>query len=92
MAVIFSLKQGSCKDRHLAFLLGELAILAIHNSFTVNALHIPGYRNVHADAQSRFNLQGFFSAVSDADTNSQVVPEALLMRLLFPPSIHTGKI
>ena len=92
MAVVFSLKQGSCKDRHLAFLLRELAILAIHNSFTFNALHIPGYRNVHADALSRFNFQGFFSAVPDADTSSQVVPEALLMWLLFPQSIRTGKI
>ena len=72
MAVVFSLKQGSCKDGHLAFLLSELAILTIHSSFTFNALHIPGYRNVDADALSRFNFQGFFSAFPDADTSSQV--------------------
>ena len=29
MAVVLVLRQGSCKDRHLAFLLRELSILAV---------------------------------------------------------------
>ena len=44
-AVVSCLKYGSCRDRHLAFLLRDLAIKAITSSFTYSAVHIPGCRN-----------------------------------------------
>ena len=91
MAVVLLLRQGSCKDRHLAFLLRELTILAILHSFTFTAIHVPGARNEQADALSRSDFQAFFRAVPTADTSSIAIPEGLLQRLLFPPWTSHGK-
>eukprot|EP00795_Rhopilema_esculentum_P007294 gene7294-12994_t len=91
MAVVLLLRQGSCKDRHLAFLLRELTILAILHSFTFTAIHIPGARNEQADALSRSDFQAFFRAVPTADTSSIAIPEGLLQHLLFPPWTSHGK-
>ena len=81
MAVVDTLRKGACRDRHLAYLLCELILLA----------HIPGVRNTHADALSRFNLQVFKAAVPDVDPNPTVIPQAFLLHLLFPPWTHSGK-
>ena len=91
MAVVLVLRQGSCKDRHLAFLLRELSILAVLHSFTFTAVHIPGCRNVQADALSRSDFQAFFKAAPDADTVSLTIPERLLHQLTFPPWTVAGK-
>ena len=90
-AVVALLRQGSCRDRHLAFLLRELSIIAFHKSFTLTSVHVPGHRNVKADALSRFNFQAFHSAAPDAALNSLPIPEVLLRKLLFPPWITNGK-
>ena len=91
MAVVDTLRKGACRDRHLAYLLRELTLLAIRHSFSFFATHIPGVRNTHADALSRFNLQVFKAAVPDADPNPTVIPQAFLLHLLFPPWMHSGK-
>lgn len=91
MAVVLVLRQGSCKDRHLAFLLRELSIVAVLHSFTFTAVHIAGCRNVQADALSRSDFQAFFKAAPDADTISLVIPERLLHQLTFPPWTAAGK-
>ena len=90
-AVVSCLKYGSCRDRHLAFLLRDLAIKAITSSFTYSAVHIPGCRNQQADALSRFQFQKFFQDAPDAATTSLQVPDALLKQLVFPPWIKHGK-
>ena len=89
MAVFLLLRQGSCKDRHLAFLLMELTILAILHSFT--AIHVPCARNEQADALSGSDFQAFFRAVQTADTSSIAIQEGLLQHLLFPPWMSHGK-
>ncbi len=89
-AVVSLLRQGSCRDRHLSFLLRELTILAICNSFTFTAVHIPGKCNVHADALSRFNFQAFHSACPEAAPCSLPVPQTLLRKLVFPPWTGVG--
>ena len=40
MAVVLLLRQGSCKDSNLAFLLRELTILAILHLFTFTAIQL----------------------------------------------------
>eukprot|EP00112_Aurelia_sp_Birch-Aquarium-sp1_P003277 Seg1363.36 transcript_id=Seg1363.36/GoldUCD/mRNA.D3Y31 product="Polyprotein P3" protein_id=Seg1363.36/GoldUCD/D3Y31 len=91
-AVVVLLRQGSCRDRHLAFLVRELSMIAFHKSLTFTSVHIPGPRNVKADALSRFNFQAFHSsAAPDAALNLLPIPEAFLQKLLFPPWITSGK-
>ncbi len=92
IAVVLVLRQGSCRDRHLAFLLRELSMLAVVKSFTFTAVHVPGARNVQADALSRFDFQAFFDAAPTADLTSVPVPQDVLLRLLFPPWIPRGNI
>ena len=59
---VVSCSQGCfCKDRHLAFLLRELSIVAILSNFSFTSSHISGSRNCQADALSRFKFQEFFS-------------------------------
>lgn len=89
-AIVACLKHGGCRDRHLAFLLRELAIKAITLSFTYSAVHIPGRRNKHADALSRFHFQAFFQDVPNAATTSLPVPDELLRHLVFPPWTKNG--
>ncbi len=91
MAVVLCLRQGSCRDRHLAFLLRELAIMAVLKSFTFTSVHLPGASNSQADSLSRFAFQAFFSAAPDVDLNSQPVPPPLLQHLLSPPWMSRGK-
>ena len=90
MAVVSCIIQGSCKDRHLAFLLRELNILAILNNFSFTVVHIPGMTNTAADALSRFNFQAFADAAPTADSSSTAVPTAFLQQLLFPPWTRNG--
>ena len=90
-AVVALLRQGSCRDRHLALLLRELSIIAFRKLFTFTSVHVPGHRNVKADALSRFNFQAFHSAAPDAALNSLPIPAVLLQKLLFPPWITSGK-
>lgn len=83
MAVVFCLRNGTCNEKHLAFLLRELSLLAVKNNFTFTAIHIPGRENRKADALSRFNFQAFHK---DAPlTKIQSVPRDLLVRLISLP-------
>ena len=90
MAVVCCLKTGSCKNRHLAFLLRELTILAITNSFTFTATHIEGVKNRKADALSRFELQDFFRECPDMNRKPLEVPQDFLQHLLFPSWTKNG--
>ena len=91
MAVVDLLRNGSCRDRHLAFLLRELAQIAVLKSFTFTSVHIPGVRNTHADWLSRFKFQEFCNAVPTAASSSLDLPPGLLNRLLFPPWMQSGR-
>eukprot|EP00112_Aurelia_sp_Birch-Aquarium-sp1_P012765 Seg2688.4 transcript_id=Seg2688.4/GoldUCD/mRNA.D3Y31 product="hypothetical protein" protein_id=Seg2688.4/GoldUCD/D3Y31 len=84
MAVVQCLINGTCRDRHLAFLLRKLSILPILNNFTFTAIK-NGVKNGLADALSRFNFQAFFEAAPTAATVSEEIPQTFLHRLLFPP-------
>ena len=90
MAVVQCLKNGTCRDRHLAYLLRELSILAILANFTFTAVHLPGVKNQLADALSRFDFQAFFEAVPTAAAVSEEIPQNFLHRLLFPPWTNPG--
>ncbi len=85
MAVVCALQQGSCRERHLAFLLREFTLLAILHSFTFTAVHIPGVHNKHADWLSRFKFQEFLADVPNAASTSLPIPAGLVGKLLFPP-------
>ena len=91
MAIVCALQQGSCKDRHLAFLLREFTLLAILHSFTFTAVHIPGVYNKHADSLSRFKFQEFLADVPNAASTSLPIPADLVDKLLFPPWTRNGK-
>ena len=90
MAVVCCLKTGSCKNRQLAFLLRELTILAITNSFTFMATHIEGVKNQKADAWSRFELQEFFRECPGMNRKPPEVPQDFLQHLLFPSWTKNG--
>ena len=92
LAVVSLLQRGSCKDRHLAFLLRELSMIAILGDFTFTAVHIPGVVNKHADALSRFKFQEFANAVPDAASTSLPIPDNLIHQLLFPPWTKSGRV
>eukprot|EP00794_Sanderia_malayensis_P013029 gene13029-biopygen10387 len=92
MAVVQCLQNGTAKDRHLAFLLRELTILAITLNFTFTAVHLPGKQNTSADALSRFDLQTFAHHSPDADPLPREVPLEFLMQLIFPPWTKAGSI
>ncbi len=83
MSVVYCLRNGTCKEKHLAFLLRELSLLAVLKHFTFTAAHIPGRKNSKADALSRFNFQAFHK---DAPlTKIQSVPRELLLHLISVP-------
>ena len=83
MSVVYCLRNGTCSEKHLAFLLRELSLLAVKNNFTFTAAHIPGCENSKADALSRFNFQAFHKDVPV--TKIQSVPRELLLRLISLP-------
>jgi hypothetical protein len=58
-------------------LLRGLALLAMHFSFHLKAVHIPGISNVAADALSRNSLPSFFTQVPEASPASDPIPPAL---------------
>ena len=90
IAVVECLRNGSCRERHLAFLLRELATLAIVKSFDFTATHVPGVKNKLADALSRFNFQAFSNLAPTADSNSLEIPQNYLLHLVFPPWTKAG--
>ncbi len=49
MAVVICVQNGTCRVRHLAFLLRELPILAIMCDWTFTAIHILVAKNVRGD-------------------------------------------
>ena len=91
MAVVSCLKNGTCRDRHLSFLLRELSLLAITLSFTFTAIHIPGTMNAKADALSRFDFQRFPERAPQAVLKPVKVSQVLTNHLLFPPWMKHGK-
>ena len=81
MAVVCCLETGSWKNRHLASLLRELAILAITNSFTFKATYIEGVKNRRADALSRFKLQDFITECPDMKKKQLKEPQDFQLSL-----------
>ena len=92
MAVVCCLRNGSCRDRHLCFLLRELSITAVTQNFTFTAIHVPGCENKAADALSRFNFQTFYENTVVENMQCQTVPQDLLAYLLSPPWTKAGSI
>ena len=89
LAVVSCLQGCFCKDRHLAFLLRELSIVAILSNFSFTSSHISGSRNCQADALSRFKFQEFFKSV-DHPMSEMKVSSSMLLYLVFPPWIRSG--
>ena len=62
-AVVLVLKATYSQDFHLMYLVRVLVFFASKLGFWFVASHIPGVKNVAADALSRNNLSAFFSQV-----------------------------
>ena len=77
-AVVAILKATYSKDLHLMHLVCVLVFLASKFGFWFRASHIPGVKNVAADALSRNVLSSFFSQVPQADPLPLVIPPPLV--------------
>jgi len=68
----------SC-DLHLMHLIRVLVFLAAKFNFWFVASHIPGFKNVAADALSQDALSSFFSQVPQANPHPTNIPPPLVM-------------
>ena len=85
MAVVWCGTKLLPKDPHLAFLIRELALIAVKVGFRFRISHIPGVQNVGPDALSRGRWDEFRRDYPDAALSPTPIPSELLNRLLTPP-------
>ena len=90
IAVVHCIRKGLCKDRHLAFLLRELSIVAITSDFLFTSSHVTSKEKYQADALSRLKFQDCRSAIPSITHCPRDVPQDLLMRLVSPPWMQNG--
>ena len=83
-AVVFSTKSQLPKHPHLAFLIRELALLALLHNFEFQVIHVRGLDNSQADALSRNQIHCFRSLHPLADPNPTAIPDQLLINLCSP--------
>lgn len=83
-AVVASLAPRSARLPSLVHLLRCLFFFEAHYKFSHTAWHIPGKKNISADALSRNQMSRFFSNCPQARPEPCPVPPALLTMLMGP--------
>jgi len=77
VAVVAVLKVTFSCDLHLMHLIRVLVFFAAKFNFWFVASHIPGIKNVAADALSDNSLPSFFSQVPQANLHPTIIPPSL---------------
>ncbi len=83
MAVVATIRSGSCKERNTMHMRRCLAFLEAVGMFVLVAEHIKGVDNVVADALSRNNLS-LATVLQDAAAVPERVPQALVELMTVP--------
>ncbi len=78
MAVVVTIKSGSCKETHAMHLRRCLAFLEASNTFVLVAEHVRGADNVVADALSRDRLSVALICMQEAAAEAEPVPLGLV--------------
>ena len=78
MAVVSVVNSGRSQDKTLMHLLRCLFFMAAHFQVHVRASHIPGVKNVAADALSRNDLPRFLQVVPEAVQQPTPIPQSLV--------------
>ena len=73
-SIVAVLNSGISRDSRVMHLIRCLTRLAGKYHFSFRASHIPGSRNVNADALSRFQLQTFHQLAPHADRLPTIIP------------------
>ena len=81
-AVVDVVNSGYSRDRDMMHLLRCLFFISEHHHFLVEAVHLPGKRNIAADALSRNNASQFLQVVPEAQKQPTPVPEQALRLLV----------
>ena len=82
MAVVATVKAGSCQDQMLMHLMRCLIFFAAYFQTDVMAAHVPGKDNIAADALSRNNHSLFLSVAPQCQADPSPILPALLDMLL----------
>lgn len=77
-AIVQSWAKGSSRNRDVMSLLRRLFLVAARGQFTISMAHIPGCRNVLADALSRNLLPLFHSLSPQAEAEPTPIPVHLI--------------
>ena len=85
-AVVAVLRKGSSKAPDVMHLMRILVTLACEHNFSFTASHVPGHRNLAADALSRQQVAEFHRLVPQALPLPTPIPPSFLSRLLPPTS------
>ena len=83
-AVVHMLNKRTSKVPSIMHLLRKLLLVAARFNFSFSSEHIPGTRNIVADALSRFNWQEFYRAAPMAQSCPTHLPEKVLAELIGP--------
>ncbi len=84
MAVVATIRSGSCKERNTMHMRRCLAFLEAVGMFVLVEEHIKGVDNVVADTLSRNNLSLARSVLQDAAAVPERVPQALVELMTVP--------
>lgn len=84
MAVVATIRSGSCKERNTMHMRRCLAFLEAVGMFVLVAEYIKGEDNVVTDALSRNNLSLAWSVLQDAAAMPERVPQALVELVMTP--------
>ena len=77
-AVVAVVNSGSCRDANLMQLLRGLHFVKAHFDISMKAVHIPGQKNVLADAISRDKLPLFLTQAPGANKVPTSIPASLV--------------
>ena len=81
-AVVTILSSGTSRDNLVMHLIRCLVFIAAKFNFIFSASHIPGIRNILADALSRNNAALFFTHVPQASSTQFAIPPELVDLLI----------
>ena len=78
-ALVHIINKQSCRDKRLMSFVRKLVLICLRNNIVFKAKHVPGSRNVLADALSRLQVQIFHRlAPSSMDNLPTDIPLPLL--------------